>query len=313
LTDRIDKLLVVVGPTATGKSEIAVTVARRLDGEVISADSMQVYRGMNTGTAKPGPEMLAAVAHHLIDVIDPSEHFTVATFQKAARAAIEAVMQKGRLPILVGGSGLYVRAVIDPLDFPTSRPGSRLRAELEGLGPERLAARLRELDPDAAITIDHANTRRVIRAIEAVVEGQEPLAVREARWRRRRAVYDVLMVGLTLPRPILYERIEQRVDQMIAAGLEDEVRRLMKSPEGLSTTARQALGYKELIDRLEGKISLEQAVELIKRRTRQFAKRQLTWFRADPRIVWLDVDGEGPEQTAERIIELVKAKRFIVI
>jgi tRNA dimethylallyltransferase len=313
LTDRIDKLLVIVGPTATGKSEIAVTVARRLDGEVISADSMQVYRGMDIGTAKPGPEMLAAVPHHLIDVIGPSEYFTVATFQKAARAAIETVMQKGRLPILVGGSGLYVRAAIDPLDFPTSRPGSRLRAELEGLGPERLAARLRELDPGAAITIDHANTRRVIRAIEAVVEGQEPLAVREARWRRRRAVYDVLMVGLIVPRPILYERIEQRVDQMIAAGLEDEVRRLMEAPEGLSTTARQALGYKELIDRLEGRISLEEGVELIKRRTRQFAKRQLTWFRADPRIVWLDVDGERPEQTAERIIELVKAKGFIVI
>ncbi|MDP1808715.1 MAG: tRNA (adenosine(37)-N6)-dimethylallyltransferase MiaA, partial [Actinomycetota bacterium] len=283
------KVLAIVGPTATGKSEVAARLARLVDGEIVSADSMQVYEKMDIGTAKPTAEILALAPHHLIGFIDPSQDYSVAQFQAAARGVIEEIRKRRRLPIIVGGSGLYVRSIIDPLDFPAGEPHSRLRSELAALGrgdPAALVERLRKIDPQAAAGVDTKNTRRVITAIEAAMRGAEAYEDRQARWRKRAAVHDAVIVGLRMPRERLNALIDARVDEMIEAGLEDEVRQLAAGPKNLSVTAAQALGYKEFSAHFEGRLTREEAIELIKRRTRQFAKRQMTWFKADPRVVW---------------------------
>lgn len=310
-----ERLLVIVGPTAAGKSEIAGRLARLVDGEIISADSMQVYKKMDIGTAKPTTEILALAPHHLIGFIDPSKDYSVAQFQTAARATIEDIRERRRLPIIVGGSGLYVRSIIDPLDFPAGEPDSPLRAELTALAaddPEALAERLRKIDPQAAAGVDIKNARRVITAIEAATLGAEAYENRQARWRKRAAVYDVMIIGLTMARERLYALIDTRVDAMIEAGLEDEVRQLVSGPKNLSVTAAQALGYKEFSAYFDGRLKREEAIEMIKRRTRQFAKRQMTWFKADPRVVWYDVGESPPENLAANLAELVKARGFIV-
>ncbi len=309
------KILVIVGPTAAGKTEIAANLGAAIGGEIISADSMQVYKGMDIGTSKPDRDTVVKTPHYLIDFVEPNEEFSVAKFQIAARKVLADILKRGKQPIVVGGSGLYVRAIIDPMDFQTATPESPERQQLEELAekdPEALVEKLRELDPEGAQQMDTKNIRRVIRAIEAVMLSGETYALRNERFRRRNAIYDVLIIGLRMSREKLYNLIDNRVDDMVAAGLEDEVRKLMASPGGMSKTARQGLGYKEFIEQIESGDSLEQAIELIKRRTRQFAKRQLTWFRADPRIVWLDVDDRSSDVLLHDILELVKAKGFIV-
>jgi tRNA dimethylallyltransferase len=309
-------VLVIVGPTATGKSEAAVNVALKLGGcEIVSADSMQIYRGMDVGTAKPGPGLLSAVPHHLIDIMDPCDDYSVADFQVSARRAIADISARGNLPILVGGSGLYIRAAIDPLDFPAEPIGSPRRAELEELerdDPEALTAILKVVDPEALDHVDLANPRRVIRAIEAVERTGRSFTARREEWLRRRSIYNALLVGLTMPRDRMIEQVENRVDRMVAGGLLEEARRLTTAGKPLSRTAAQALGYKELFAFLRGEEDMAAAVEQIKIRTRQFAKRQMTWFKADPRVNWIDVSGVDPETVADRINALVIEKRFIV-
>ena len=310
------KVLALVGPTATGKSEVAVAFARRRGGcEIVSADSMQIYRGMDIGTAKPGPELTSVVRHHLLDITEPVEEFTVAQFQTAARTAIDEIRERGHLPVLVGGSGLYVRAVVDPLDFPADEPGTELRKELEELAERSngdLLERLKAVDPDAMDKVEIDNPRRVIRAIEAAERTGLPFTVRRRRWQERRSIYDLLMVGLMLPRAEIIRRIEARVDRMVEAGLVQEVSALYKKNGGPSKTAAQALGYKEFGAYLRGEQSIDEALEEIKVRTRQFAKRQMTWYRADPRVHWLDIHDLDADAVAERIEALVKEKLFIV-
>jgi len=309
------KILVIVGPTATGKSEVAARLAGLVDGEIVSADSMQVYKGMDIGTAKPSAAILALAPHHLIGFIEPSVDYSAAQFQTAAREVIEQIRERRHVPVVAGGSGLYVRAIIDPLDFPAGEPDSQLREELAVLAahdPEALAQRLKKIDPQAAVGVDIKNVRRVITAIEAAERGAESYRDRQARWRRRESVYEAVIIGLTMSRERLRDLIDARVDEMIEAGLEDEVSQLTEGPKSLSVTAAQALGYKELIAHLEGRLSRDEAIELIKIRTRQFAKRQMTWFKADPRVIWLNVDRQSPESLTREIAELVKAKGFIV-
>lgn len=308
------KLLLIVGPTATGKSAIAAGLAAEVNGEIVSADSMQVYRGMDIGTAKPDRALLELVPHHLLSFVDPASEFSVAQFQQRARAVIAEMHTRGALPVVVGGSGLYVRAVIDPLDFPAGSPDSALRRELtdlEAADPKALIDKLQAIDPHGAANIDLQNTRRVVRAIESALAG-ETYADRLRRWRRHEALYDVLIVGLRIDRQRLKTLIDLRVDEMVEAGLEDEVKRLTTGGHGLSSTAAQALGYKEFIDFFEGRATRDEAIDLIKRRTRQFAKRQLTWFRADPRIVWLNVDDRTLGDVVAEIVALVRGKGFIV-
>ncbi len=309
------RVLAIVGPTATGKSEAAAAVARKLGGyEILSADSMQVYRGMDIGTAKPPKSVTDAAPHHLLSFIDPWEDFSVARFQSLARKTVSEIQSRGHLPLIVGGSGLYLRAIIDPLEFPTNEPNSKARQELEALekrAPELLVARLLRVDPEAAKRVDLKNIRRVIRAIEAA-EADTPQKQRHQKWRERESIYDALIVGLKISREELVRIIEKRVDKMVRDGLEAEVRKLLSEPRGFSSTAAQALGYREMIAYINGETTLDAAIETIKIKTRQFAKRQMTWFRADPRVHWVEMSQDDHQQAVKTVIDLVKESGFIV-
>jgi tRNA dimethylallyltransferase len=284
--------LALVGPTASGKSELAVAVASHLgDVEIVSVDSMQVYRGLDVGTAKPSPVERARVPHHLVDVADPSEQWSVVHFQSAARAAVADIEARGRRALLVGGTGLYVQAVVDDLRFPGEDPD--LRAELEAgtAEPGGVAAAYAELrthDPEAADRIDPHNARRIVRALEVIRLTGEPFSSFGGGLAQYGpTAFPVRMAGVWLPREVVGDRIAARFAAMRQAGLVDEVRRLAAANGGLSRTARQAIGYKEVLAHLEGaEPSLDVALDTAVRRTRSFARRQRMWFRRDPRIAW---------------------------
>jgi tRNA dimethylallyltransferase len=296
-------LVAVVGPTASGKSAVAMAVARELGTvELVSVDSMQVYRGMDIGTAKPSEAERAEVRHHLIDLVAPTHQFTVAEFQHAYRQALVDIAGRGHAAILVGGTGLYHRAAIDDLDLPGEWPEirRRLRSEADQGGAARLHAALAAADPLAASKIDPSNVRRLVRALEVCEGSGRPFS----SFGPGLDVYPpspVTQVGLRWDRALLAARIEQRVHAMIEAGLVAEVAALLN--EGMSATARQALGYKELIEHLEGRVSLDAAVELIVRRTRQFAVRQLRWFQRDPRLRWVEVDDDPVAAAAPIVLD----------
>jgi tRNA dimethylallyltransferase len=282
-------VLAVVGPTATGKSDLAVALAQRLGGEVINADSMQLYRGMDIGTAKLPESQRGGIPHHLLDVWPVTKSAAVAEYQQLARTAIAEIAGRGRLPILVGGSGLYLRGALDHLDFPGESPDirARLTAELAEVGPAALHARLAGRDPAAAAAILPGNGRRIVRALEVIELTGRPFLARMPEFR---SVYRTIQLGLD--RPDLQDRVRLRVDRMMALGLLEEVRRLL--PDGLrdSPTAGKALGYQQLLavldDRGELRGKLAEAVELTVRATWRFVRRQRSWFRRDPRIHWLD-------------------------
>lgn len=289
-----ERLLVIVGPTAVGKSKTALKLAEFLDTEIIAADSMQVYKGMDVGTAKPTLEERKHIKHHLIDVVGIEEEFNVATYQKTARDVVADINRQSKIPILAGGSGLYIRSVIDRLEFPPEAKPSELRKEYGGLSQETLYKELSKLDSEAAARIHPKNTRRIIRALEVMAQTGKTFSSFQEEWEKRESDYDLLFFGLWLPREKLYRKIEERADKMIAAGLLQETKDLMERGLEDSPTAAQALGYKQIIEYLKGKISWEEAVSLIKTRSRQYAKRQLTWFRADPRIKWINLEKEEP-------------------
>ena len=299
-------LLAIVGPTAAGKSEVGLLLAEALAGEIVSADSMQVYRRMDIGTAKPSPEERARVRHHLIDIIDPTAPFSVADYRARADAALAAIWEEGRQPLLVGGSGLYVRAVIDKLSFPLAPPNAEVRRRLsqqareEGVGA--LHARLAAIDPEAAARIHANDEKRIIRALEVHAQTGQPISRLQSLDRRFQARYNTTQFGLTRPRPELYRRIEERVDRMLAAGLVEEVKSLLARGYTEELVAMKGLGYAQIAEHLRGACSLEEAVARLKRDTRRFAKRQLTWFRRDSRILWVDLANLGePEQVVEWI------------
>jgi tRNA dimethylallyltransferase len=290
--------LALVGPTASGKSDLALAVALALgDLEIVSVDSMQVYRGLDIGTAKPSVREQAAVPHHLIDVADPSEDWSVARFQAAAREAVADIESRGKRALLVGGTGLYFQAVIDPLTFPPEDLTLRATFEAEVGTPEGLAAayaELERLDPVAAARIEPGNARRIARALEVIDLTGEPFSsFGPGIQAYGETVFPVSVVGLSMPPDVLASRIAARFARMRDAGLVEEVRGLAAGGV-LSRTARQAIGYKELLAYLEGtEPSLDAALDEAVRRTRRFARRQVRWFRRDPRIAWLDV-GENP-------------------
>lgn len=309
------KLIAIVGPTATGKSDVAVELAKRIGGEVISADSMQVYRGMNVGTAKITPEEMQGVPHYLIDVVDPAEAFSVAEYQRLARQKISEIAGRGKIPILVGGTGLYVRSVIDKLAFPAGETASKVRRQLEERagkeGAEVLYKELIEKDPGSADIVHPNNVRRIIRALEVIELTGRPFSEFHRDWASREPIYNLEMFGLSIDRELLRRRISERVDKMIGAGLLDEVKVLMAHGYEGFLTSQQAIGYKELIGYLKGEESFEGAVENIKARTRQYAKRQFTWFRADPRVKWIDVDDKPIGEIVGNIIDKLKKDGFI--
>ena len=301
--DRAARPLSILGPTASGKSSLALGVVEELaaqgqTAELVSIDSMQVYVGMDVGTATPTVAEQAAVPHHLIDLVSPSEAFTVGEFQRRARTAIADIRERGAVPILVGGTGLYLRSVIDDLDIPPQFPQTRaaLEGELAGGTPvEALHARLADLDPTAAARMEPNNERRVLRALEVTVGSGRPFS----SFGPGLETYPdtpFVQVAIRWPREALDARIAQRYDEQMKDGFLDEVRRLREI--GPSHTARQALGYRELLAHLDGDTTLDEALDLAITRTRQFARRQERWFRRDPRITWLDAPVEPVDAIA---------------
>lgn len=303
------QVIAVVGPTGVGKSSLADRLAASRNGEVVSADSMQVYRGMDIGTAKV-PLADRSVPYHCIDLVAPGVEYSAALYQHAARDAIDGILARGSKPVVVGGTGLYVRAALDVLEFPSGELVTPLRAQLEAdaerLGGPAMYARLVELDPDAAALIHVNNVRRIIRAIEMVHAGTSYAAQADG-FSSRDPHYSTCFIGLTLPRLALYELIGQRVDEMLAAGLLDEISGLLDSGLRSAITASQAIGYKEFVPVIEGRTPLEDAVEQVKQATRRYAKRQLTWFKADDRVRWIDVTDMSPDRIQDRAWHLIES------
>jgi len=305
-----NRTLAIVGPTAVGKSTVAEHLALRLGGEVVSADSMQVYRGMDIGTAKT-PESRRLVAHHCLDLVEPGEPYSAALFQRAARAAIDGILVQGMLPVVAGGTGLYVRAALDEMVFPAGERTDAARDELErraaSEGPGALHAELARVDPDSAAIIHPNNVRRVVRALEMAAHGIS-YAGQAAGFSKRAWHYPgTFMIGLTVERAALYRRIGERVEGMIAAGLLREVAALLEAGFRDALTATQAIGYKELVPVLEEGAAIDEAIDSIKRATRRYAKRQLTWFRADPRVRWIDVTGLSSEDAGQAAFDLLES------
>ncbi|MCM1184121.1 MAG: tRNA (adenosine(37)-N6)-dimethylallyltransferase MiaA [Roseburia sp.] len=287
-------LIILTGPTAAGKTKLSIALAKAVNGEIISADSMQVYRHMDIGSAKVRPEEMAGVRHYLIDVLEPTQDFNIVLFQQYAKAAIAEIYERGKIPILAGGTGFYIQSVLYDIDFGEGGEDVALRGELEALarehGAEYLHAMLAECDPESAAAIHANNIKRVIRAIEFYRRTGGRISAHNEREREKPPAYNACYFVLSDVRARIYENIDRRVDQMMADGLVDEVKRLMAMGCRREATAMQGLGYKEIMDWLSGDIPLEEAVYRIKRDTRHFAKRQLTWFRRERDVIWLEKD-----------------------
>jgi len=310
--ERKKPLVVIVGPTAAGKTDAAIQTAISMDGEIISADSMQIYRHMDIGTAKPSIEERRGIPHHLMDCIDPAEEFSVARYQVLAKSAIADISERGKLPILVGGTGLYVNSIVYPMDFTEAQEDHEYRRQLmqmaEEKGKDAVYSILKESDPATAAKLHPNDIRRVIRALEVKhLTGREMSHYRQD-FASLEVPYELIMIGITMDRQRLYQRINHRVDIMMQKGLPDEVKKLLDMGYSKDLTSMQGLGYKELIRYLEGEFSLEEAVEILKRDTRRFAKRQLTWFRRDTRIQWLNLDEIAPGTEFGCIISQIKKK-----
>ena len=289
-------LLVIVGPTAVGKTALSLYLAHTFDIEIISADSRQIYQKFDIGTAKPTPEDLAAVPHHLVDTVAPNGMLTLAEFQEQAYATIANIHLRGRLPAMVGGTGQWVKAVVEGWGIPRVPPDYALRAELEVeaevIGSEAFHGRLAQVDPQAAAKLDYRNVRRVIRALEVYRITGVPISELQ---QKKAPPYKILQIGLTMPREMLYERIDTRIDKMMEMGLLEETRRLAEAGCEWNQPAMMGLGYRQIGQHVRGEISLDEAVGLIKKETRRFVRQQYNWFRLDDdRIRWFDVSADLP-------------------
>ncbi|WP_035571783.1 tRNA (adenosine(37)-N6)-dimethylallyltransferase MiaA [Halonatronum saccharophilum] len=307
-----EPLLAIVGPTAVGKTRLSLQLAQDLKGEIISADSMQVYKGMDIGTAKASKKEQELVPHHLIDIIDPKEEFSVADFQEKVDGLIPQIYNKGKLPMLVGGTGLYVKSVIEGFIFPEMETNWDLRESLEEeakeLGNQHIHNKLREVDPDLADKLHPNDLRRVIRGIEVYKQTGKTTTHFKRLAQERKPRYKALKIGLKRDRESLYRRINKRVDLMIEEGLLEEVRELYNKGYHRDLISMQGLGYKEILAYFEGEYDLKEAIRLIKRDTRHFAKRQFTWFKRDKSIKWFDVDRYEFENLLIEVKKMVNNK-----
>lgn len=305
-------LLILTGPTAVGKTALSVKAARRFHGEIISADSMQVYKGMDIGSAKVTEEEMGGVPHHLIDVLDPREAFHVVRFKEMAEAAMKEIYARGNLPIVTGGTGFYIQALLYDIDFTENDADHSYRERLEELAKERgasyLHGLLRERDPKAAEEIHENNKKRVIRALEFYEKTGTPISGHNQAERGKESPYRFAYVILNRDRAGLYRRIDLRVDAMLDAGLLDEVKKLKARGFTRDMVSMQGLGYKELLSYLDGEMDYDEAVRIIKRDTRHFAKRQLTWFKRERQTDWLDLDDKTEEEALEELEEILRAR-----
>ena len=287
------KLYIIAGPTAVGKSDLAVELAHHMKGEVVSADSMQVYRHMDIGTAKITPEEMRGIPHHMIDIIEPTEPYHVYDFKIRAKLACEEIYERGHIPIICGGTGFYIQALLYDIDFSDQGKDEAMRNELQNIaetqGPEKLHDILKDLDPDTAKDLHPNNVKRVIRAIEYARQNGETIYEHNAAQHLRESPYDFRYIVLNDDRQAVYDRIDARVDKMISKGLEDEVISLIKMGCTPDMTSMQGIGYKQMLMCINGEISLDEAIQLIKRDSRHFAKRQITWFKRERDTVWIDI------------------------
>lgn len=284
------KVIVIVGPTASGKTDLSIKLAKELNGEIVSADSMQIYKKMTIGTAKPTKDEMQGIPHHMIDIIEPNEDFNVAMYKKMAEAKIEEILNKGKQPIIVGGTGLYIDTLVNGIEFQEIENDMEYRKQLEMQaevnGVDWLFEKLKTVDPESAKVIEKNNIRRVVRALEIFkVTGKTKTEI--DRESIKGSKYEYIIFGLLWDREILYDRINLRVDIMLKDGLVNEVKTLIEN-DGFSKTALQGLGYKEVIEYFDGKIDYEEMIEKIKMETRRYAKRQMTWFKRNKNIIWLD-------------------------
>ncbi len=298
-------LIVLTGPTSVGKTSLSIQLAKAVGGEIISADSIQVYRGMDIGSAKISLGEMQGISHHLIDILDPKDSFHIVLFQQLAKQAIEECYERGHVPILVGGTGFYIQAVTKDIDFSLAEQQSELRGELEALAKEKGASYLHQLlwevDPESAAKIHENNVKRVIRALEFYRQNGTPISSHNLEQKAQETPYNLAYFVLTAPRELLYKRIDARVDEMIANGLVREVASLKEQGCHKGMVSMQGLGYKEILSYLDGEVSLEEAVRVLKRDTRHFAKRQMTWFRREPDVLW--VKKEEFQFDDQRILE----------
>lgn len=300
-------LIILTGPTAVGKTALSIRLAKAVGGEIISADSMQVYRHMDIGSAKVTAEEMDGVPHHLIDVLEPEEEFNVVVFQQLARQALKEIYSRGNIPIVAGGTGFYIQALLYDIDFRENEEGGRIRRELEALAAEKGCAHvhelLRQVDPESAEQIHPNNIKRVIRAIEYYRQTGEPISLHNRIEREKESPYNFLYYVLTTDRSLLYQRIDRRVDQMLENGLVEEVRLLKERGCHRGQTSMQGLGYKEILDYLNGCCSLDEAIYVLKRDTRHFAKRQLTWFKRERSVRFLNLPDFENDQ--DRILKSI--------
>lgn len=310
-------LVILAGPTAVGKTSLSVQLAERIGAEIISADSMQVYLGMDIGSAKITPEEMKGIPHYLLDILEPDEDFNVVLFQQSAKKALERIYAKGKIPLIVGGTGFYIQALLYDIDFTENEDDGSYRMMLETKAyngeKEVLHKMLQECDPRSAGQIHPNNIKRVIRALEYYHQTGRRISDHNEEEHRKESPYNYAYFVLTEERTRLYEKIERRVDLMMEQGLLDEVKRLINRGVPRSATSMQGLGYKELYAYLEGECTLDEAVSIIKRDTRHFAKRQLTWFRREKDVIWLDrtVIGKSEDELMDQILDCLRLKKIL--
>lgn len=303
-------MIILTGPTAVGKTATSIQLAKAIGGEIISADSMQVYRHMDIGSAKITREEMDGVPHHLIDVLEPWEDFNVTVFKRMAKEAMDGILSRGNIPIVTGGTGFYIQALLYDIDFTEHTGDGAIRTELEQLAEDKGAAYLHqiltEIDPESGLEIHANNIKRVIRAIEYYRQTGEPISLHNRREREKESPYNFLYYVVNTERSILYERIERRIDMMMADGLVEEVQALKDMGCTRNLVSMQGLGYKEILDYLNGECTLEEAVYILKRDTRHFAKRQITWFKRERDVRWLnlpDYDNDTARVTAKVVAD----------
>jgi tRNA dimethylallyltransferase len=310
--NELKPLVILVGPTAVGKTAASIGLAKALNGEIISGDSMQIFKGLDIGTAKITKEEMQGVPHHLIDIKEPWETFSVAEFKRLADEAIADIHDRGKMPIIVGGTGFYINSVLYEYHFGEADTDEAYRAELEQYaeahGNEALWNILQEKDPDSAAKLHSNDTKRVIRALEVLHVTGIPASERQSTVDKQTMRYNAVYIALNMPREVLYDRINRRVDIMIQDGLEAEVRTALANGVAQDALSMTSIGYRQMIQYFNEEISFDRAVELIKRDTRHFAKRQLTWFRHDPNIQWVDKWGKTDEQVEAELLAIVHDK-----
>lgn len=308
-----NKIIVIVGPTAVGKTHVSVELAKKLNTEVISADSMQIYKGMNVGTAKITEEEKHGIIHYMIDIVNPDEDYSVSEFKKDAEGIIDNLLLKNKIPVIVGGSGLYVNSLIYDLEFGNAKSNEKLREYYtyyyKEHGEDALYDKLMKIDPASAAKIHKNNVKRVIRALEVYDITGKKFSELNTDIRKESKKYDCILIGLSMERKTLYERINQRVDEMLSNGLVDEVKTLIESGYDKNLVSMRGIGYKEIIDYLEGNMDLEEASYILKRNTRRFAKRQYTWFLKDKNVKWFSMDNlDEIDNTIKDILEYINTQ-----